>query len=154
MSIGLLKLNNLKPYPNSIRHSKRCGRGLASGRGKTSSRGMNGQKSKEKIPNLFEGGQKKIYLKKPKRGMKSLSYSKNYWEIRISDMEKLVSEIKKNNTNIINSDILNRLFGKYNFKIIYNSKYQNIDIQGLEFSGINFSPKAKSQFTNFGATIL
>lgn len=56
------------------RESKRLGRGYASGKGKTSTRGHKGQKSRSghNIPNRFEGGQTSLIQRLPKkRGFKS-----------------------------------------------------------------------------------
>lgn len=58
------------------KNKKRVGRGTASGSGKTSGRGMNGQKSRTgfNIPRGFEGGQNPLKHRTPKlRGFKSLS---------------------------------------------------------------------------------
>ena len=60
------------------RHSKRVGRGMASGKGKTSGRGMSGQKSRTgSSTKFFEGGQTKLVMKLPKaRGFKSIERNK------------------------------------------------------------------------------
>ena len=66
-----MNLHELSPAPGSKRASVRVGRGLGSGLGKTSGKGQKGQKSRSggvKRPG-FEGGQKPLYLRLPKRGM-------------------------------------------------------------------------------------
>ncbi|MDE0298038.1 MAG: 50S ribosomal protein L15 [Candidatus Poribacteria bacterium] len=65
-----MKLNELKPAPNSKRAKKRIGRGEASGWGKTGGRGHKGQKSRSggSIPAWFEGGQMPLVRRLPKRG--------------------------------------------------------------------------------------
>ena len=67
-----MKLNEIKPRANSAKKTKRVGRGAGSGLGKTSGRGVKGQKSRSGVSiNGFEGGQMPIYRRLPKRGFKN-----------------------------------------------------------------------------------
>ena len=80
----------------------RVGRGIGSGKGKTSGRGVKGQKSRSGVAiKSFEGGQMPLYRRLPKRGFNPIS--KN--EIAILNLEKIQSFIDKK--NIKSSDILN-----------------------------------------------
>ncbi len=64
-----MKLNELRDNPGSRLKSKRLGRGIGSGKGKTSGKGVKGQKAREGVSlNGFEGGQLPIYRRLPKRG--------------------------------------------------------------------------------------
>ncbi len=63
-----MKLHDLKPAPGSKRRRKRVGRGNASGMGKTSGRGMKGQKARGTVPAGFEGGQMPLQRRLPKWG--------------------------------------------------------------------------------------
>ncbi|GHU65444.1 50S ribosomal protein L15 [Clostridia bacterium] len=65
-----MKLHELKAAPGSSRDRKRRGRGTATGQGKTSGRGMNGQNSRSGGGTRlgFEGGQMPLYRRIPKRG--------------------------------------------------------------------------------------
>ena len=75
----------------------RVGRGIGSGRGKTSSRGHKGQKSRSGVAiNSFEGGQMPLYRRLPKRGFKSLSKK----DIAILNLSKIQNIIKKSKNNI------------------------------------------------------
>lgn len=66
-----LKINDLKPAAGSTRSPKRVGRGRSSGHGKTSGRGMKGQKARGKTRIGFEGGQMPLQRRVPKlRGFK------------------------------------------------------------------------------------
>jgi large subunit ribosomal protein L15 len=66
-----LKINDLKPAEGSTRPPKRVGRGRSSGHGKTSGRGMKGQKARGKTRIGFEGGQMPLQRRIPKlRGFK------------------------------------------------------------------------------------
>jgi len=64
-----MKLNELRDHPGARLKSKRLGRGIGSGKGKTSGKGVKGQKAREGVAlNGFEGGQLPIYRRLPKRG--------------------------------------------------------------------------------------
>ena len=68
-----LKLNDLRDNPGARPKFKRLGRGIGSGKGKTSGKGVKGQKAREGVAlNGFEGGQLPIYRRLPKRGFKNI----------------------------------------------------------------------------------
>ena len=100
----MIKLNNR----NKINKSKiRVGRGIGSGKGKTSGRGVKGQKSRSGVAiKSFEGGQMPLYRRLPKRGFNSIG-KKN---IAILNLNKIQSYIDKK--NIKTSDILNSVLLK------------------------------------------
>lgn len=82
-----MNLHELSPAPGSKRASVRVGRGLGSGLGKTSGKGQKGQKSRSggvKRPG-FEGGQKPLYLRLPKRGFYN-RFGMNYVEINVGSL--------------------------------------------------------------------
>ena len=87
----------------------RVGRGIGSGKGKTSGRGVKGQKSRSGVAiKSFEGGQMPLYRRLPKRGFNSIS--NNY--IAILNLDKIQSHIDKKiikTTDILNSDLLKKL---------------------------------------------
>ena len=67
-----MKINELKSTLTSSKKNKRRGRGAGSGLGKTSGRGVKGQKSRSGVSiNGFEGGQMPLYRRLPKRGFKN-----------------------------------------------------------------------------------
>ena len=86
-----MKLNSL------IKNNKkkiRVGRGIGSGRGKTSSRGHKGQKSRSGVAiKSFEGGQMPLYRRLPKRGFKSLS-KKNMAILNLSKIQNIFEKNK------------------------------------------------------------
>ena len=99
-------LNNIK----KIKKPKmRVGRGIGSGKGKTSGRGVKGQKSRSGVAiKSFEGGQMPLYRRLPKRGFNPVSRE----NIAILNLEKIQSYIDKKNikTNeVINSQLLKKL---------------------------------------------
>ncbi|MDD4066580.1 MAG: 50S ribosomal protein L15 [Clostridia bacterium] len=86
-----MKLNNLSPAPGSKKRAKRVGRGMSSGLGKTSGRGMKGQNSRTGggVRPGFEGGQMPLYRRLPKIGFKN--YNKRvYTEVNLDLLEKFI----------------------------------------------------------------
>ena len=87
----------------------RVGRGIGSGKGKTSGRGVKGQKSRSGVSiKSFEGGQMPLYRRLPKRGFNPIT-KKN---IAILNLDKIQSYIDKKSIKIsetLNSDLLKKL---------------------------------------------
>ena len=85
---------------NLIKNNKkktRVGRGIGSGKGKTSSRGHKGQKSRSGVAiKSFEGGQMPLYRRLPKRGFKSLNKGK----IAILNLSKIQNIIEKTKNDV------------------------------------------------------
>ena len=101
----MLKLNNR----NKLNKTKiRVGRGIGSGKGKTSGRGVKGQKSRSGVAiKSFEGGQMPLYRRLPKRGFNQIG-KKN---ITILNLNKIQTYIDKKSINIkevINSELLKK----------------------------------------------
>ena len=68
-----MKLNQIAGRPGSRHNSKRVGRGIGSGKGKTGGRGVKGQKSRTGVRiKGFEGGQMPLHRRLPKRGFNKL----------------------------------------------------------------------------------
>jgi large subunit ribosomal protein L15 len=74
----MVKLNELRDNDGARYKSKRLGRGIGSGKGKTSGKGVKGQKARAGVSlNGFEGGQLPIYRRIPKRGFSNI-FRKEY----------------------------------------------------------------------------
>ena len=72
----------------------RPGRGIGSGKGKTSGRGHKGQKSRRGVAiKSFEGGQMPLHRRVPKRGFSNFLFKKEYQIVNISDLDKIESEL-------------------------------------------------------------
>jgi large subunit ribosomal protein L15 len=85
-----VKLNELRDNPGSRLKFKRVGRGIGSGKGKTSGKGVKGQKAREGVSlNGFEGGQLPIYRRLPKRGFKNI-FRKEYAPVNLGTIEKAI----------------------------------------------------------------
>ena len=102
----MINLNNR----NKINKSKiRVGRGIGSGKGKTSGRGVKGQKSRSGVEiKSFEGGQMPLYRRLPKRGFNPIGKKR----IAILNLDKIQSYIDKKSIKIsdtLNSDLLKKL---------------------------------------------
>ena len=99
-----MDLSNLKPAENSVKRSKRVGRGQGSGKGGTSTRGHKGAKSrsgyKKKIG--FEGGQMPLQRRVPKFGFTNIT-RKEYKGINIETLEILA---EKKGLTTIDIDVL------------------------------------------------
>jgi len=83
----MTKLNELRDNPGSTKGRMRVGRGPGSGKGKTSGRGVKGQKSRTGVSLLgFEGGQMPLYMRMPKRGFNNpfaLKFAEvNLWRLQ------------------------------------------------------------------------
>jgi large subunit ribosomal protein L15 len=82
-----MKLNEIRDNPGSRLKSKRLGRGIGSGKGKTSGKGVKGQKAREGVAlNGFEGGQLPIYRRLPKRGFHNVN-RKEYAPLNLGALE-------------------------------------------------------------------
>lgn len=101
----------------------RVGRGIGSGKGKTSSRGHKGQKSRSGVAiKSFEGGQMPLYRRLPKRGFKSF----NKYATAILNLSKIQRILDKSKNEIKNY---------LNLKILKEKKLINKNIQKLKILG-------------------
>ena len=101
----------------------RVGRGIGSGKGKTSGRGMKGQKSRSGVAiKSFEGGQMPLYRRLPKRGFNSIRKI-NVAKINLDKIQSFIDQKKINPNDKINSELLKKL------KII-NKNSQKLKILG------------------------
>ena len=102
----MLKLNNIVDK-GSIKKSKRVGRGIGSGKGKTSGAGHKGQKSRSGVSiNAFEGGQMPLYQRLPKRGFNSRKSKKLLDQVNLGSIQKLIDAKKIVENKPIDIDLL------------------------------------------------
>ena len=115
-----MQLNNLiKINKKKIR----VGRGIGSGKGKTSARGHKGQKSRSGVSiKSFEGGQMPLYRRLPKRGFKSVNKVK-VAILNLSNIQKIFDKNKSSIKDVINLQILKE-------KKLINKKYSKLKILG------------------------
>ena len=135
-------LNNQKKLKTN---KKRLGRGIGSGKGKTSGRGVKGQKSRSGVAiKSFEGGQMPLYRRLPKRGFNPISRNK-VATINLDQLQTFVDNKKINPENIISLESLKRenIISKscLKFKILGNGNIKTkIDIEA-DFSSISAKEK-------------
>jgi large subunit ribosomal protein L15 len=86
-----MNLNELRDNPGARLKSKRLGRGIGSGKGKTSGKGVKGQKAREGVAlNGFEGGQLPIYRRLPKRGFRNI-FRKEYAPLNLGALDAAIA---------------------------------------------------------------
>jgi len=89
-----MRLNTLSPAPGARKNSKRVGRGIGSGYGKTAGRGHKGQKSRSggSVRPGFEGGQMPLQKRLPKYGFSS-RIARTTAQIRVSELNAIAAEV-------------------------------------------------------------
>ena len=143
-------LNNTNP----IKIKKiRVGRGIGSGKGKTSGRGIKGQKSRSGVAiKSFEGGQMPLYRRLPKRGFNQFKKNK-VGSINLDKIQKLFDQNKINSEIKIDINILKKLN-------VVSKKYNKIKILGngeikkkIEINADFISKSAQEKLKKIGATV-
>ena len=138
-------LNTIKPANGAKHLSKRVGRGIGSGLGKTATRGHKGQKSRaggfHKVG--FEGGQMPLQRRLPKRGFNSMNLGA---EVRLSDL---------NISNLIDVDFLTLVAAGLvsqhanKIKIIHTGKIE----KAINVRGVGVTATAKAAIIAAGGTV-
>ena len=131
----------------------RVGRGIGSGKGKTSGRGVKGQKSRSGVAiKSFEGGQMPLYRRLPKRGFNPIK-KKKIATINLNKIQNLYDKKKITDNSVINLDFLkkNKVVGK---------KYSQLKLLGtgdiskkINIEADFVSKSAKSKLEKIGGTI-
>lgn len=144
-----MKLNEIRDNDGATKNAKRVGRGIGSGRGKTSGSGHKGQKARSGVSiKGFEGGQMPIHRRLPKRGFNKHN-RKSYRVLNLGDLQKVIDngkiDIKKeiNNASILSSGIIKNL--KDGIRILGRGKITskvNILVDGASKTAIEQVKKA------------
>ena len=132
----------------------RVGRGIGSGKGKTSGRGVKGQKSRSGVAiKSFEGGQMPLYRRLPKRGFNPLG-KKKIAKINLEKIQSFIDKKKINSNEMINIKLLKKL------KIV-NKNSQQLKILGngdiktkISIEADLISKSAKNKLEKIGGSIL
>jgi large subunit ribosomal protein L15 len=108
-----MSLHNLQPAEGSVKKEKRIARGEGSGKGGTSTRGHNGQKSRSGYSRKigFEGGQMPLQRRVPKFGFTNIN-RKEYVGVNLDKLQTLVDEGKITDTVTLEILIANRVVSK------------------------------------------
>jgi large subunit ribosomal protein L15 len=84
-----MKLNEIRDNPGAHYRYKRIGRGIGSGKGKTSGRGGKGQTARSGVAiNGFEGGQTPLHRRLPKRGFNNKIFQKDYKVVNLGRLQQ------------------------------------------------------------------
>ena len=138
-----------------FKKSKRVGRGIGSGKGKTAGRGVKGQKARSGVAvKSFEGGKMPLFRRLPKRGFNAIKNRANNLVINLRDISSLIDKKKINTVEKI--DLSSLLFSKDK----KNSKYVKVKILGtgeikhkVNLLAHSFSQSAKSKIEKLGGSI-
>ncbi len=102
-----MKLTEIRDNPGATQNSKRVGRGIGSGKGKTGGRGVKGQKSRSGVAiNGFEGGQMPIYRRLPKRGFTNSKFTKDMNEVSVGRIQQAIDAGKLDAKKTVNVEAL------------------------------------------------
>ena len=138
-----MEIEELKPAMKKVK-SKRVGRGIGSGLGKTSGRGQKGQKARSGggVRRGFEGGQTPLYRRLPKRGFTNI-HAKNYTEVTLT-------MLNKSTVNDVTAETLiaDRIISKANDGIVVLAT-GNLD-KKLNVKATRFTAKAKEKIEALG----
>src|SRR6201998_4088392 len=111
-----MKLNEIRDNPGAHYRAKRVGRGIGSGKGKTSARGGKGQTARTGVAlNGFEGGQTPLHRRLPKRGFNNKIFRKDFKVVNLGrlqtalDSGKLKADGTLDGAALVSSGVLRRL---------------------------------------------
>tara|TARA_B100001121_G_scaffold272799_1_gene259555 strand:- start:224 stop:682 length:459 start_codon:yes stop_codon:yes gene_type:complete len=134
---------------------KRIGRGIGSGKGKTSGRGVKGQKSRSGVAiKSFEGGQMPLYRRLPKRGFNPIKNNEKIAIINLSKIQSLISKKIISSSTKIDLNFLkkNKIVKKNvtKFKILGKGDVKEKISLDTEF----LSKSAKNKLSKSGSTFI
>src|SRR5512142_882640 len=99
-----MKLNQISDNPGATKDRMRVGRGIGSGKGKTSGRGVKGQKARTGVSlNGFEGGQMPLYRRMPKSGFKNI-FANDYIELTTGRLQEAIDSKLIDPKNALDAD--------------------------------------------------
>lgn len=149
-----MNLNEIRDNSGATKNRKRIGRGIGSGTGKTSGKGVKGQKSRSGVSLLgFEGGQMPLFRRLPKRGFNNI-FRKNFAEVNLGRLQNAIDSGKVDAKAAINLDTLiasGVLKGAFDgLRILAQGELKtkvNIDADGASKAAIAAVEKAGGKIT-------
>lgn len=146
-----MDLSNLKPAEGSVKTNKRLGRGVASGKGGTSTRGHKGAKSRSGYSRKigFEGGQMPLQRRLPKFGFKNKNRVE-YKAINLSTIQTLAEEKQLSKIGIDEMVAAGVIAKKHLVKILANGTITS----KLEVVAHAFSKAAEDTIVAAGGTVV
>src|ERR1700761_8607284 len=111
-----VKLNEIRDNPGAHYRAKRVGRGIGSGKGKTSARGGKGQTARGGVAlNGFEGGQTPLHRRIPKRGFNNFDFQQRYVVINLGTLQSAIeagslkADATVNGASLVEAGVLRRV---------------------------------------------
>ena len=143
-----MKLHELQPAAGSRKVRNRVGRGIGSGNGKTSGKGMKGQNSRSGggVRTGFEGGQMPLYRRLPKRGFKNI-WAKNYAEVNVESLNRFEDGATVDPVALVESGILKNV--QDGIRILGNGKLT----KKLTVRANGFTKSAEEKITAAGGKV-
>jgi large subunit ribosomal protein L15 len=139
-------LNTIKPADGATHYSKRVGRGIGSGLGKTAGRGHKGQKSRaggfHKVG--FEGGQMPLQRRLPKRGFNSMNVAS---EVRLGELNALTDITEINRLTLLSLGFISQHANK--IKVINTGKIE----RAIKVCGVAVTASAKAAIIAAGGSV-
>ena len=144
-----MNIQSLSPAPNSTFKTKRLGRGIGSGTGKTSGKGHKGQNARSGggVRPGFEGGQMPLLRRLPKRGFTN-NWKKEYTVINVAELAKLEPNTVVTAEMLKSKGMISKIEA-YGLKVIGNG---NIEVP-LTVKAAKFSQSAITKIENAGGKV-
>jgi large subunit ribosomal protein L15 len=144
-----MKLNDLRPNKGATHPKKRVGRGPGSGHGKTSTRGVKGQKSRSGGPKKegFEGGQMPLQRRLPKFGFTNI-FRRSHAVVNVGDLDRVFkANAIVNEDSLLESGLLKKVLD--GVKILGNGKLE----KPLTVHAKKFSAEARKKIEAAGGKV-
>jgi len=130
-----MQLHELSPHPKAKRQTKRLGRGIGSGHGKTSTKGHKGQwaRSGGGVRVGFEGGQTRLLRRLPKLGFTN-NFTKEYSCVNVSDLAKFKAGTAITAEFLLIEGVLSKI-EPYGLKVLGNGELKvKLDVHAAAFT--------------------
>ena len=130
-----MNIQNLAPAPGAKTESKRLGRGIGSGKGKTSGKGHKGQwaRSGGGVRPGFEGGQMPLIRRIPKRGFTNI-FAKEYSIVNVKDLERFEDGTVVNAELLLKTGVLSKI-ENYGVKVLGDGTLtKKLTVQAKKFT--------------------
>ncbi len=132
-----MKLHTLAPAPGAVTKSKRLGRGIGSGLGKTSGKGHKGQwaRSGGGVRPGFEGGTMPLTRRLPKRGFKNAQFKKVYSIVNIKTLEERFENGAVVNVQVLKDMGILSKIEEYGLKVLGDGELtKSLTVQASKFT--------------------
>ena len=141
-----MRINELKPAEGSVSKSKRLGRGIGSGLGKTSGKGHKGQNARSGggVRPGFEGGQIPLIRRLPKRGFTN-QFKKVYAIINVSDLNRFEDGTVVDAAALLETNLIGKVEA-YGVKVLGNGELT----KKLTVKADKFTAQAKEKIEKAG----